>query len=643
MEKILIFRHLSPQEKEEINVRHANGASVFVLPGLLTNIESEHELIKDSLIKEAISELIEIIKNTGDKEIGDYIQGTDLESGNKSLSGFLTVDKVPLWHYQRFRVYFLLRHEWIVNHCIKNYCDNDFNITCYVPNFFSLWPECTGEHIKIIRETDYKRVNQHSLKRDNRSKSRNKSTNRINFVALFNYIVFFNLRILISIFRVVNLHDKKYVIIDRSIRQQCRNLITLEKKWDNFNLYTLFDLNVPGQLIISEVETPKLRSSQPFRLHRYFFNGEGRKEKTIYGEWILFRGLTSFKVFKEYKNLKKSFEDKCKSLISAFDTINESQMAVSAKDQLVIRTFVSLKKSSAFYLLKYLCYKQFFNRFNFTNVTAIDENSPATRSILDAGKACGMKAIGIQHGNIGDSQPAYLYTEKDRQTKVMTDITVTWGNYWAEFLINKANFPPESIKIAGQMRSDLIPVMLRNADVYRNNISDTPYLVVFASQPIPDSNYRHKVAYDVFSCFSSLPDAKLIVKLHPAERNSVSYYKAIAEEAGYRDPDIRYDIDLYELLAASDLVITCYSTVGSEAIYFGKPLIIYDPFKEDILKYVSEGVAFQATDLGSLTMLVEQLINGSLAPDKEDYSNFINKYAFAIDGDATKRTLMHLQ
>jgi hypothetical protein len=627
MEKILIFRHLSPQERSDISARQARGALVYLLPGFVTEMEVEHELIKESLIRDAVIDLINLIKETGDKEL--VIQRTNVVAvtSKKSLSLLLTVDRVSLWHYQRFRVYFLLRQEWIINHCIQSYSNDGQALTCYVPVKFSLWPECSGENIRLVAGSCLE----------------SQPKKRLNVKALFNYLLFFKLRILISLFRKVSIKDKKSIIIDRSIRQQCRNLITLEKKWDNFNLYPLFDLNPPDQLIISEVETPKLRSSNPFPLHSYFFNGEGRKHKTIYGEWILLKGMLSLQLYKEHRKLLKSFDNISRSLIHANKDTTEYSSSFSAKELLILRTFHSLRRSSSFYLLKFLCYRKYFNRYNFQIIAAIDENSPATRSILDAGKACGLKTIGIQHGNIGDSQPAYLYTDKDKSANIMTDITITWGNYWSNFLIEKANYPPESIKTAGQMRSDLIPVMQKNSGIFRKEISDSSFIVTFASQPIPDSNYRYKLALDVFSCFSSLPDAKLIVKLHPAERNAVSYYNLIAKEAGYPDPDIRYDIDLYELLAASDLVITAYSTVGSEAIYFGKPLIIYDPFREDLLKYVSEGVAFQATDSSSLNMLVEQLINGTLAPDKERYTQFIDKYALAIDGEATKRTLQYLQ
>jgi hypothetical protein len=392
----------------------------------------------------------------------------------------------------------------------------------------------------------------------------------------------------------------------------------------------LFDLKLPEMLIISEVETPKFNSDKPFTLHSYYFSGEGRSKQTIYGEWILFKGLISPTTFSRLSTLKKEY----------FEKINQIRKAdLSSLEIRILDTFCSLEKSSHFYFFKYLCYIKFFSKYRLKNIAAIDENSPATRCILDAARKNGAKSIGIQHGNIGDSQPAYLYTSFDKSISIMADKTVVWGKYWADFLINKGNFPADSVHITGQMRSDVIPAMLDKALYFRKSLGDFKFIAVFASQPIPDPTMRMQVAHDVFDCFKDLKDTLLVLKLHPAERHSIAYYNKIATEVGCENLRIIYDIDLYELLAACDVVITSYSTVGSEAVYFGKPLIIHDPYNEDLLGYIREGVAMRATNSSSMKQLIENVKTHSLRPDTKRYNEFINKYAHAIDGHATARTL----
>lgn len=599
METVLIFRNLTDKELQVVEARQALGARVVALPGLKIGSLSGVGFFPDSLVKNSTQDLISVIQNLGDKLID-----------GQQVSSLLTIEKVPLWHYQRFRVFFLLKNTWFINHCIEHYTHEGDKLTCYIPAGINAIANI--KEVELVAEPLVK------------------ATKAWNFKALFNYILFFKLRVIISLFRNNRLSTRQHVIVDRSIRQQCRRIDTLEKKWDNFNLSPLFDLNQPDLLIISDIETPKLNDSRPFKLHSYYFSGEGRKDQTVYGEWILFRGIISPFIYKTQK-----------VLLQHYDTATAKVLALNLDDRekTVFKAFTGLRKSTSFYLLKFLCYRRFFKKHTFVNIAAIDENSPATRSILDAARVTGMKTIGIQHGNIGDAQPAYLYTELDKVNHVMADKTIVWGQYWSDFLIRKANYKADSIHIAGQMRSDIIPAMLQRSAAFREKLTDSDFLVTFATQPIPDAEMRYRVAYDVFSYFSKNSDARLIVKLHPAEWHSVSYYQDIAAEAGCNHAKILYEVDLYELLAASDLVITCYSTVGSEAVYFGKPLIIYDPYKEDLLGYVNEGIALQAVDRATLSELIQKIKTGELIPNRQQYDSFISKYAHAIDGQATRRTL----
>lgn len=56
-------------------------------------------------------------------------------------------------------------------------------------------------------------------------------------------------------------------------------------------------------------------------------------------------------------------------------------------------------------------------------------------------KACHIKTIGIQHGNIHDLHPAYMYTATDIRLGILCDTTIVWGDYWKDFLINISRLP----------------------------------------------------------------------------------------------------------------------------------------------------------------------------------------------------------
>ena len=87
------------------------------------------------------------------------------------------------------------------------------------------------------------------------------------------------------------------------------------------------------------------------------------------------------------------------------------------------------------------------------------------------------------------------------------------------------------------------------------------------------------------------------------------------------------------------MLITCFSTVGTETVYFHKPLVILDHLKQDIMGYAAEGVAFHATDSLSLTNILSGIFNGTLKIDWEKYDSFIQKYAYRIDGKVAERCI----
>ena len=156
---------------------------------------------------------------------------------------------------------------------------------------------------------------------------------------------------------------------------------------------------------------------------------------------------------------------------------------LSPIQKLTLEIFQSLDKSSRYYLFRYFAARKFFGHSGVKAVIAADENSPLTKSILDAAKFCGIKVVGLQHGTMHDLHPAYLYTENDRENRVMPDLTLTWGKYWEKFLIRKGNYPSDSVISVGQIRTDIIPLLLAAEKQKQAQSTD---LIVFASQPQRD-------------------------------------------------------------------------------------------------------------------------------------------------------------
>jgi hypothetical protein len=604
METFLIFRQLKTDEivalKQQLDQKDRR---VFYLPGLISKDDFEGY---DLNILPS-----EIIRSANQNLLKEMLAFGDTPGKESTVSELLNIDGLPLWHYQRFRIFHRLQATFQIRYALKYFEEQNNRIICYCNQAKTDFSDLNNTDIHFIT-------------------SDSPSASGKNYTGLLYYSIFFIIRVLISILLPPRNRNKKHLIIDRSFKQYCRHLLTLEPKQDNYNLSHLFDLSEDDFLIISEVEPPKTSGIEKFRLQKEFFSGQGRRSKTLYGEYILFRGLMSPSVHSLRKKKIRELQRISKLIGSELNT---------KEQELIFNAFIGLSSTNSFFILKHLAYKRFFNRNKFKTIAAIDENSPATRCILDAARLNGSITIGIQHGNISDSHPAYLYSELDQKNKVMADLTLVWGSYWKNFLETKGNFRADSIIITGQMRTDLIPRLLPGSSAFKARFTNKPKLIVFASQPIPDKSMRWQAAFDVFTVFAETADTELIVKLHPAERGAIAYYSEIAGQAGYKNLKFLYDVDLYELIAACDLLITCYSTVGGEAVYMGKPLIILDHHKSDLLGYHAEGVAWQATDATSLMILAKKILQNELSPDKNKYEEFISKYAYTIDGNATRRCL----
>ena len=61
--------------------------------------------------------------------------------------------------------------------------------------------------------------------------------------------------------------------------------------------------------------------------------------------------------------------------------------------------------------------------------------------------------------------------------------------------------------------------------------------------------------------------------------------------------------------------------------------------KQDIKGYHKEGIAFQATDQKELKDYIIKLLNGQLTIKEENYQNYIQNFAFKIDGRVSERII----
>ena len=309
-------------------------------------------------------------------------------------------------------------------------------------------------------------------------------------------------------------------------------------------------------------------------------------------------------------------------------------------DLLMLHYLQRFQGATRFYIFKKLAYQNYFRKKKFLSIATIDENSPAVKCILDAAKAQQITTFGIQHGNVHDLHPAYRYTKEDHIRKVVPDFTIVWGAYWKNYLSKVAEYPENSLLVTGQSRTDIIPVLIEIQGSLKQKLGlPNSDIVVFASQLQQDPLLRERAAKDVFIMAAEIPEMHLVIKLHPSEANDAPYYQEIAASVNCTNYRIVNQMDLYELIASCQLLITCFSTVGTETIYFGKPLIILDHLKQDLQGYIEDKVAFGAYNSTDLVKIATEILQGRLNPDLDAYRNYIYDRSFKIDGYASQRII----
>lgn len=518
--------------------------------------------------------------------------------GEKSISELLNISGANIWHYHRFRIYYALRNTLFLVSVLRSlklsyenviYYGNDSNIDLFFNDDIEVKPGGSAgkSHIARIKYLS------HFIKRALTGSSFREIMNK--HVLLF---------------------SERYV-----------PMISLEGTRIEGNPFIEYLLNVVDDefVLLTDTTMPSFikGASQSGNYHSNNYKKSYRGVRKLHVERVMLQKLFSRGVYLDFKRKSVLIKE-------VFDVIAAQNMC--PEESFIMQRLYSLMPSSRYFLFKNIVFKTCLNHRKINTITALDENSANYKTILDAARCCGIPTAGIQHGSIYGEHMAYAYTAMDRENHVMVDKTFIWGEHWKDILVNQCHYPEDSVEICGQLRTDIIPQLQRER-------SEEKRVVVYASQPQRNPQLRRRAAADVFDVVGSRRDIKLILRPHPAEYNDQEYFYNIAKDFPDCDFDIDIKTDLYKLINDADALITCFSTVGTETVYFNTPLIILDYLRLDSLGYVKSGVGMLAFDKESLEECINEFKENGYTPDKEAYAEFIKQRVYRIDGHCGSRIL----
>lgn len=256
-----------------------------------------------------------------------------------------------------------------------------------------------------------------------------------------------------------------------------------------------------------------------------------------------------------------------------------------------------------------------------------------SKSVAYSAKKTNTPTLLIQHGTLVDYP---LYGE------FYSNIFAVYGKNTKK-IYTGFGIKSDKIKVIGNIKFDSLYQKRKHYKKERIfellNIPKSKKIILFTSQG--DSKEEdEKLLLAIFNAFKRYPkdNHHLVIKLHPAEDGRLP--KNIAK--GFDNYTITKDVDIFEMINASDVVITYWSTTGLEAMVLGKPLIVLNlSGKPDNILYAKEGAALGVYNQNKLYQTLKKCFNSKITRQKlfRKQKRFIYNEAYKVDGKVIERLL----
>lgn len=512
---------------------------------------------------------------------------------------------ISYWYYNRFRAYMSVRNRLYVAHTIENFQKilNE-NVTVF-----------TNDGLLVDYFNDFPSI---ETKRNS-----NNTKQKLNYIPLLKFAFNAIYHSFLSLRQRKQFRSKTHLILTGENQRLIDEKTGVIKNKFLARIPEIgTDFGCMEQYII-----PKIKGKAP-ELSRLHLKKQRKSTPTVISSYVLLSTLLK-------RSRRKRVKEASKKLKTAYSEISHIE---NFEVRFLLKEVANNHASNLLYTLQYIGFTDLLRKSKAKTLSAIDENSPNTKSIFDAARDLGITTIGIQHGSIHALHPAYIFAKEDSAMNKLPDFTVVWGEYSKEMLTQKSNYDEARVIVIGQPRTDFISEKLLEENALVSKFLRTnKKIVLFATQPQRDEKLRRLTAADVIKCSDQLGNVLLVLKIHPSE--DVNYYEQIIADCKVRSEVqiVKNEIDLYQSLNMADLVMTCFSTVGAEAVILRKPLITVDYLDQDVQDYAKMNVAIKATNKEMLLESMKTILEGPSDAVQFKHDEFIEQFAYKIDGNVAER------
>lgn len=451
---------------------------------------------------------------------------------------------------------------------------------------------------------------------------------------IFRFAILTSIRFFLGLFKIHRFYNasKMHLLLsDASFNQHVILMNSLDVVYgDHFTEY--IQEYTEGQadfLNVSEFFPPQLGGANDLKLSGNYwkvkYSGMAFMEVLIYLQFL--NPFFYFRARQNFSKIKRGFHQISKAETPSYLDYRFIGLVQSYKRMCYLICF---RKAAFYYILKF---------FRFKSIVSANEHNARAKTIIEVAGQLGIKTYGIQHGVIHLRHLHYIFSEEDAKYKPFPDLTFVWGEYWEHVLQQHSIYKLGDTKVVGQLRTDIIPRLKKvNKKDLLQDLDDKKYTVLYPSQPLyaGEGNMRKKLCHDFLKLTIAFPEVQFLVKPHPFEKDYEAFFNQNAAEIGATNFKFIND-DLYKILAYVDLVMIYNSTVGAEAIYFRKPLIVMNYSDNDFSGFLNEGVAEEANNFNELEECLSRFLKGENTINRDRLDAFIKARALKVDGNTCKR------
>ena len=124
----------------------------------------------------------------------------------------------------------------------------------------------------------------------------------------------------------------------------------------------------------------------------------------------------------------------------------------------------------------------------------------------------------------------------------------------------------------------------------------------------------HRAAAEVFDAASKHPTVRFVIKPHPGDPGVL--WRQLQTQFNLANVEIATHLDTYDLMSECSVLVTMFSTTGSEAICMGKPVVSINPDRrQGGADYLDAQAAYVVTSEGELTGILQSLFSRSTDND----------------------------